>query len=315
MWSGYREQRPTAQVVCISILTTIHKTIHAQPGSIAGAHRKASEHRIGDCDLISKGSKQEINLDGSKCWMSHFVCRQFNFPSFHLLWSDDRRSLPLLYHPSGIGHPFPLLSSWFSGAAIRTLLALSFSARREVQWSKPRQAQGEERRRRGERTSGGTGKEGGGGRTKGKDEGCSLVLLCPTFSGGFQSRRGWREGEAEAGVRQIKNGRKEKRDSKEDGIQWRAEWSQLCWMRCWWDDFPDQFYPVRGKSRSCFPEPHCLQKLNSDSKRRTCVCMCVLCVRTRAFVGDHRWFMQSKTQPLLASDHKGPRTLQSDDKL
>lgn len=46
-----------------------------------------------------------------------------------------------------------------------------------------------------------------------------MVLLCPTFSGGFQSRRGWREGEAETGVWKIKNGRKEKRDTKEDGVQ------------------------------------------------------------------------------------------------
>lgn len=38
--------RPTAQVVCISILTTIHKTILIQPGSIPGVHEKASEHRI-----------------------------------------------------------------------------------------------------------------------------------------------------------------------------------------------------------------------------------------------------------------------------
>lgn len=141
--------------------------------------------------------------------------------------------------------PLSTLSSWFSWAAIRTLFALSISARREAQWSKPRQARGEERRR-GERTSGGTEKEGGGGRTKGKDEGCSLILLCPMFSGRFQSRRGWREGEAETGIRKIKNGRKERRDSKEDGVQWWAEWSQLCRMRCWWEKspvsvFPDQF--------------------------------------------------------------------------
>lgn len=217
MWSGYRELRPTAQVVCISILTTIHKTIHVPPGSMAGVHCKASDHWIWDCNLVLKGSKQEINLDGSKCWMSHFVSGQFNFPSFHLLWSDDGRSLPLLYHPSGIAHPFMLLSSWFSWAGIRTLFALSISARREAQWSKPRQARGEERRR-GERASSGTEKEGGGERTKGKDEGGSLVLLYPTLSGGFQLKRGWREGEAEAGVRKIKNGREEKRDTKEDRV-------------------------------------------------------------------------------------------------
>lgn len=50
----YRELCPTAQVVCISILTTIHKTIHVQPGSIPGVHRKASEPRIWDCELVSK---------------------------------------------------------------------------------------------------------------------------------------------------------------------------------------------------------------------------------------------------------------------
>lgn len=56
------------------------------------------------------------------------------------------------------------------------------TARREAQLSEPWQARGEERRR-GERSSDGTEMEGGGGRTKAEDEGCSLVLLCPVFSG------------------------------------------------------------------------------------------------------------------------------------
>lgn len=224
-------ERPQRAASCTSGGLHQHSNHHPQvnPGSIAGVHRKASEHGIWDCDLVSKKApNKKINLDGSKCWMSHFVHRQFNFPSFHFLWSADGRLLPLLYHPSGIGHSFPPLSSWFSWAANRTLFALSISARREAQWSKPRQAWGEARRR-GERTSGGTEKEGGGGRTKGKDEGCSLVLLCPTFSGGFQSSRGWRKREAETAVRKIQNGRKEKRDTTGKGEL--AEWSQLCRMR------------------------------------------------------------------------------------
>lgn len=206
--------------------------------------------------------------------MSHFVCRQFNFPSFHLLWSDDGRSLPLLYHPTAIGHPFPPLSSWFSWAAIRTLFALSISARREAQWSKPRQAWGEERRR-GERTSGGTENEGGGGRTKGKDEGCCLVLLCTTFSGASSP------GEDGGKARHRQKSRKSKMEGRKRGIQRITgisdEQSEVSRMRCWWEKdpvsvFPDQFYQVSVKSRSCFPEHPYSQEQNTDSKGRVCVC-------------------------------------------
>lgn len=208
--------------------------------------------------------------------MSHFACRQFNFPSFHLLWSDDGRSIPLLYHPSGTGHPF-LPLSWFSWAAIRTLFALSISARREAQWSKPRRARGEERRR-GERMSGGTEKKGGGGRTKGKGWGMLFGSALPyVLRGGFQSSRGWREGKAGAGMCKIKKSKGgKKRDTKEDGVQWWAEWSRLCRMRCWWEKdpvsvFTHQFYQVSVKSRSCFPKQ---QNSDSEGRARTHVCVC-----------------------------------------
>lgn len=123
--------------------------------------------------------------------------------------------------------------------------------------------------------------------------------------------------------RQGQESRKSKMEGRKRGIQRRTgfidEQSKVCRMRCWWEKdpisvFPDQFYQVSVTSRSCFPEHPYSQEQNSESKGRVCVCVCLhACVC--AFVGEHRWFMQSKTQPLLASDHKGPRTLQRDDKL
>lgn len=91
--------RPTAQVVCISILTTVHEAILVQPGSILGVHQKASEQTIQDCCLVSKNlqtkkKKKKINFNGSKCGLSRFVCRQFNFLPFRFFWSGDRRSPP-----------------------------------------------------------------------------------------------------------------------------------------------------------------------------------------------------------------------------
>lgn len=166
------------------------KPIHVQPGSIPVHQKRLLDTEFEMVVWLQKAPNNNPQTKKNQLRRQEVLNVPFlNADSlisslFRLLWSDDRRSpptfVPSFWSRSPLSAALHLIQLSRDKS---TACALHLGAQRSAVIQAAAKARGEERRR-GERSSGGTEKEGGWvGRTKGKHEGRSLVLLCPTCSG------------------------------------------------------------------------------------------------------------------------------------